>query len=288
MHALPELTLPFEQATALAEACAPGGLVDLEVDLLGARATPARLTTRTDWVDVRTRVAALWRDRDHVVVRGLPQTPDGASGLLFAALLGAEFRTYKGDRIVKHFRLSPWTTALSHTLADGHFHTDINTADEPPAATSIQCIEPDPGGPAFGQLRVARLPDLLAALAVGGHARALRFLMEDRVVMANDATDAWTGQVVEAGRLRFHPETLRAAQRRYATNPPDLEACLALIHDAALAVSAPIALERGDLLLVSNRRALHYRSACTVRFRTFPRDFETRTVAVLHTREEPA
>jgi hypothetical protein len=49
-----------------------------------------------------------------------------------------------------------------------------------------------------------------------------------------------------------------------------------------VSVSCPIDLGPGDILFVSNRRALHQRGACTVRFRSFPRDFESRSVAVMH------
>lgn len=230
----------------------------------------------------------LWQEYDHVIIRGVPAAGDGASLFHIAMLLCRRFKSYRGDKVVKHFRMSPWTTDLSHTLQEGHFHTDINTASEPPLVTAIQCRIPDPGAPRFGEVRVARLPDLLAALDRAGESRALAFLQETEVTMVNDSSPGgWTGRIVAGNRIRFHPETLRAAQRRYGSLPNDLEDCLQVIKEAALAVSAPIQLGAGDTLLVSNTRALHYRGACSVIYRSFPRDYVSREIYVLHLLDEP-
>jgi hypothetical protein len=80
---------------------------------------------------------------------------------------------------------------------------------------------------------------------------------------------------------------LRAAEARGVLVRADLEGHLARIHEAALAVSTPIELGSGDALFVSNVRALHYRSACTVRYHEFPRRFDAREIHVLHLRDEP-
>jgi hypothetical protein len=136
---------------------------------------------------------------------------------------------------------------------------------------------------------VARLPDLLHALRRSGEARTLTFLQETEVTMVNESSPGgWTGRIVAGGRIRFHPETLRAAQRRYGGLPSDLEERLHAIKAAALSISTPIHLGAGDTLLVSNTRALHYRSACSVLYHAFPRDFTSREVYVLHLLDEPA
>ncbi|MNJ54508.1 hypothetical protein D3C77_499500 [compost metagenome] len=88
--------------------------------------------------------------------------------------------------------------------------------------------------------------------------------------------------------IRFHPETLKAAQRRGASFIDPLEEQLDTIHEAALAVSHPIELGMGDTLLVSNIRALHYRGECTVQYLDFPRHFQTRQIHVLHLLDEPS
>lgn len=250
---------------------------------------PAYLGVRVAELNsLRQRILNTWGLHNHVVVRGLPASSDGSTVLFVAMLVFAAIKPYRNGHIVKHFRMSPWTTALSHTTATGTFHTDINTADTPPAATMMQCLDPDPDAPRQGQLRVALVGNLLDELESNGEKDALRFLMEDRVTMLNETSpDGWSGKILDDGGIRFHAESLRAAQRRYGSNPTDMESCLTAINNAALAVSTPINLASGEILIVSNRRALHQRGACSVRFREYPRVFDSRRVAVLHILEEP-
>ncbi|WP_197040996.1 TauD/TfdA family dioxygenase [Chondromyces apiculatus] len=240
------------------------------------------------WGGFQTRARSLWGDHDHVIVRGVRCSDEGTSLLLLALLIGRRFKPYKGDKVVKHFRMSPWTRDLSHTLQEGHFHTDINTAPQPPLTTAIQCRIPDPGAPGHGVSRVARLADLLQTLRRAGEASTLAFLQATDVTMVNDSSpDGWTGRIATDERIRFHPETLRAAHRRYGNLPADMETHLQIIKQAALDVSFPIHLDAGDTLLVSNTRALHYRGECSVVYRSFPRDFIAREIYVLHLLDEP-
>lgn len=284
----PEIVLDQERVAALvAQRDALGDLARIEDSLvnLGTTISLSALLGSGTACDA----LALWRQHDHFVVRGAPAWGDGVAALLLAAALFPRLKTYRQGKIVKHFRMSPWTTALSHTLADGYFHTDINTADAPPDATVMECLQPDPDAPRHGQLRVARLSSLLSALRGQGDQRSLRFLLEDRVPMVNETSfGAWTGTISDGREIRFHPETLRAAAKRGGRLPDDLEERLAAVHAAALSVAPPLDLAAGDILFVSNRRALHYRGPCTVRFHSFPRDFQAREVAVLHAIGEPA
>jgi hypothetical protein len=237
---------------------------------------------------IRARITETWRLNDHVVLRKMPNCPDGITGLIVAALCFMRLKRYRRGKIVKHFRMSPWTKALSHTLASGFFHTDLNTADTPPAATAMQCLDSDPGAPDYGQLRVARVHDLIRHLQESNEDTA-RFLLLERVTMVNETSPTgWEGTMVEDGFIRFHPESLLAAQKHLGRNPSTLESQLAAIHQAALEVSTPIDLQPGEMLLVSNRRALHQRGACTVRFQEFPSKFESRRVSVFHAYDEPA
>lgn len=242
----------------------------------------------TAWTSFRRAVSRLWTDHDHVIVRGLPAFGEGASLLLASLCLPSRFKTYRNGQIVKTFRMSPWTTDLSHTIREGDFHTDINTDPEPPAVTAIQCLTPDPGAPEYGVNRVARTPDLLAWLEANGSGSVLRFLRETPATMVNDRSQSpWTGLIVQGDRIRFHPETLRAAVRRFGIQAPDLEEHIAAVHAAALAVSKPFWLDEGDVLFVSNHRALHYRGECSVAFVEYPLEFRARTIHVLHKMSEP-
>ncbi|WP_437568704.1 TauD/TfdA family dioxygenase [Sorangium sp. So ce542] len=285
----PELIVEPAVAHWIASRCARGdALAGLEQAALSGTIEDGFLTS-TPWKALQEHALTLWKAHDHVIVRGIPAAGEGASLILLSLVLCRRFKAYRSDKVVKHFRMSPWTTDLSHTLQEGHFHTDINTAPEPPIVTAIQCRLPDPGAPAYGEVRVARLPELLQALHRSGGSRALAFLQDADVTMVNESSPGgWKGRIVADGRIRFHPETLRAAQRRYGDLPSDLEEHIQTIKTAALSVSTPIQLDAGDTLLVSNTRALHYRGACSVVYHSFPRGFTTREVYVLHLLDEPA
>jgi hypothetical protein len=61
-----------------------------------------------------------------------------------------------------------------------------------------------------------------------------------------------------------------------------LERRLSALHEAAMAVSLPFHSRPGDVLVVSNTRALHYRGECSVRFTAFPAEYDARSLLVMH------
>lgn len=285
---VPELSLPPQVRETLLDVAKRQKLEQIEtrvLDSLERRALAAEIDSPS-WRAFITELGQAWRTHDHAVVRALPVA--GAATTILAALaLDAPFKPYRGDKVVKHFKMSPWTTELSQTLREGHFHTDLSTAERPPRVTVIHCCIPDPS-PGHGAIHVARLVDILTLLERRGAAQTLRFLLEDEVQMVDDrARGAWSGVMASGEEIRFHPETLRAAERRGASFGDALERHLSLLREVALEVSTPIDLGSGDALFVSNTRALHYRGACTVRYLEFPRRFEAREIYVLHLRDEP-
>lgn len=286
---LPEITAGSELSDALRSVCEGiEGIASLEREVCETGSVAAPFLELEAWETFRRSVLQTWKERDHVVVRGLPALADGASLLLASLCLPGRFKTYRNGQVVKTFRMSPWTTDLSHTIREGDFHTDINTDPEPPALTAIQCLTPDPGAPRYGVNRVARTADLISWAEANGRGDLLRFLRETPVTMVNDRSQAsWTGTIVQGGRIRFHPETIRAALRRLEMEAPEIEARLAAVHEAALAVSTPFWLDEGDTLLVSNHRALHYRGECSVVFLDYPLEFRARAIHVLHKMDEP-
>ena len=283
-EAKPFLTAPLQVAAAVAEACAvPGAISHLEEMVVSDQidTLPVFLTER--WLRFVIEVRQIFQENDYVVIRGLSSEQDGIALLLGALTIGKSLRTYRDGKVSKHFKMSPWTTELSHTIRAGEFHTDLNTEACPPAITGIQCLEPDPGSPQYGISRVARLTDLLEFIELDGDERTQRYLREDTVTMLNDrSSSSWTGRIVEAGSIRYHPETIRAAARRSGHSLKEIEQRIAGVERAAMSVSTPFVLQRGDILLTSNHRTLHYRGECSVVFRHYPTDFESRHVAVLH------
>jgi len=240
-----------------------------------------------EWRKFSDGVRSAFKSQDYVIIKGMPAVADGRLLLLVAQTVGAEFRTYRGTQIVKRFTMSPWTTELSHTTKEGEFHTDLNTEIIPPAITGMQCLDPDPGAPKYGLSRVARLKKLMTFLKQSADDQTLKFLTERTVTMLNDhSSSSWSGHVVEGDTIRYHPETLRAAMRRQGRVETEVNICIERIATAAFAVSDSFVLDRGDILLLSNYRTLHYRGECSVQFKQFPTQFDSRSVFVLHMSSE--
>lgn len=240
------------------------------------------------WAEFCRLVSATIRDRGYIVVRGL-QADEGRSLLIASRALGTAFSTYGGNRIVKRFRMSPWADGLSHTLKAGDFHTDGNVSRIPPGGTAMQCEVEDPGAPKFAEQRVAYLPEILERLASGSRddVAAFEFLTKSEAAMASEtAPGVWRGRLVQNGKIRYHPQSLRVAAKRLGEQAADVEPVIAAVHRASMDVSVPYHTSPGDTVLVSNTFALHYRGECSVRFTKFPREFEARSLLVLHMKDD--
>ena len=284
----PVLVAPSKVATAFDSICS--GLDALESLEELARTDSLKtlpFMESSDWQDFSRTVRALFADNDQLLIKGLATTTKGATLLLAARTVGSVFRTYRGGKIVKHFKMSPWTTELSHTTREGEFHTDLNTESFPPAITAMQCLDPDPGAPNYGISRVARLVDLLRFLEKSEDNETLAFLTNESVTMLNDhSSSSWSGCMVDGQVIRYHPETLRAAARRQGHAESALDDRIARVGKAAFAVSQPLIMDRGDVLLLSNHRTLHFRGECSVLFKSYPTEFLSRSVFILHANEE--
>ena len=245
------------------------------------------LQAEPGWMALCDSVNTMVRRHGYVVIRGL-EPDEGRSLLIVGSTLGGEFDTYGPRHIVKRFRMSPWTTELSHTTRAGEFHTDGNVSEFTPVATVMQCELEDPGAPEFAEQRVAHLPDLLERLRSGDRddIDAAALLTDVDSAMAHERSpQVWRGRLVQRGTIRYHPQSLRVAAKRLNEPSSALDSAIAAIERAAIDVSLPFHTHAGDTLVVSNRTALHYRGACSVRFTEFPTKFESRSVLVLHLRE---
>lgn len=248
----------------------------------------AGLADDVRWIEFCQLVASTIRDRGYIVVRGL-EADEGRSLLVASRALGTTFATYGAERIVKRFRMSPWADGLSHTLKAGDFHTDGNVSRDPPGGTAMQCEVEDPGAPKYAEQRVAYLPDILERLAAGSQedVAALEFLTSHEAAMASEtAPGVWRGRLVQDGKIRYHPQSLRVAAKRLEEEAPDVEPVIAAVHRASMDVSLPFHTRPGDTVLVSNTFALHYRGECSVRFTKFPRKFDARSLLVLHMKDQ--
>lgn len=284
---LPILKFDLQLAKSINDFSDENDLITIEKKALENQLNPP-FVYENSWISLKKQVLKCWDRSDYVILRGLKSNVEGITLLLGCLLISNRFKSYQGSKIVKNFKMSPWTKALSHTIKEGHFHTDINTAAIPPRITAMQCHRLDPGGDQYGQSRVARLNDLIQYLQNYHMQDTLSFLTERDVVMVDDTSQlSWTGKIICNQSIRFHPETLRAAQKRFSFSDPTLEHHISVITKAAFSVSIPFVLDEGDILLVSNTRALHYRGECSVVFEQFPQKFISREINVLHLTDEP-
>jgi hypothetical protein len=289
-RALPEITIdPLLNVRIDAVASTFPSVEEAEATAL-AGDIAANLVDDERWVEFCRLVSATIRDRGYIVVRGL-RADEGRSLLIASRALGTAFATYGADRIVKRFRMSPWADGLSHTLKAGDFHTDGNVSRNPPGGTAMQCEVEDPGAPEYAEQRVAYLPDVLERLASGSQEEVatFEFLTNSEAAMASEtAPGVWRGRLVQDGKIRYHPQSLRVAAKRLKEQAPDVEPVIAAVHRASMDVSVPFHTRPGDTVLVSNTFALHYRGECSVRFTKFPREFEARSLLVLHMKDQNA
>jgi hypothetical protein len=284
----PVLSAPSKVATAFASICSESDALQTLEELARTDSLETLpFIESSDWQDFSHTVRTAFSTKDQLLIKGLPASTNGATLLLAAQTVASVFRTYRGGQIIKHFKMSPWTTELSHTTREGEFHTDLNTESCPPAITAMQCLDPDPGAPEYGISRVARLVDLLAFLEQSKNNETLDFLTNKPVTMLNDhSSSSWSGCVVDGQMIRYHPETLRAAARREGHSDGILEDRIAAVAKAAFAVSQPLNMDRGDILLLSNHRTLHFRGECSVVLKSYPTEFVSRSVFILHATEE--
>jgi len=284
----PVVVAPAEIAASIQSICSShDALESLERIIRTEELELLPLLASGEWQEFSAEMRTAFASRDHVLIKGLPVSSDGATLLVATLTIGAMFRTYRGGQIIKHFKMSPWTTDLSHTIREGEFHTDLNTEFQPPAITAMQCLDPDPGAPRFGANRVARLTDLVDFFNKCDDKSMLRFLTQETVAMLNDrSVSSWEGCIIEKDVIRYHPETLRAAARRSGNHLRALQERIASVASAALSVSEPFILDSGDILLLSNHRTLHYRGECSVVFKKFPTEFVSRSIFILHASKE--
>jgi hypothetical protein len=285
---LPEITIdPLLKVRIDAVASTFASVEDAETTALTGDIA-ATLCDDELWTEFCQLVSSTIGDRGYIVVRGL-QADEGRSLLIVSRALGTTFSTYGADRIVKRFRMSPWADGLSHTLKAGDFHTDGNVSRIPPGGTAMQCEVEDPGAPAYAEQRVAYLPEILERLASGSRdeVAAFEFLTKSEAAMASEtAPGVWRGALVQDGKIRYHPQSLRVAAKRLGEQVLDVEPVIAAVHRASMDVSLPFHTRPGDTVLVSNTFALHYRGECSVRFTKFPREFEARSLLVLHMKDQ--
>ena len=129
----PFLTVSPQLVAAVAEACAVRDPVGhLEKLVVSGQIESLPLFLSEKWRHFRAEARQVFERNDCVVLQGFPTANDGSALLIAALTIGDSLRTYRDGKVIKQFKMSPWTTELSHTTRAGEFHTDLNVEPSPP------------------------------------------------------------------------------------------------------------------------------------------------------------
>lgn len=209
-----------------------------------------------------------YREFGAVVVSGLPT---GAAAPLSTGL-GAGVLEFKPEYglIPKLLTITTDEMAQYQAAAPGLFelHDDFAFAATPPDTTFILCIQPDPQYPVFGLSYLLDSARLIPALKAQ-RPHLLDFALNTPVTFTSDHSlqkTAYTGHLIEPDpdgggyELRY---------RRRFLSPEFVQAHAALLseyEDFTQSLAMEFVLDRGDLLIFNNRRFLHGRGPCTLKY----------------------
>lgn len=255
----------LEQALASGRVVAERCLFVLtEAEVAGAReAIPPRLR------EAITEFVSSGNDLGFFLVRGLPidaldglhKTTSISEEILIAAAscVGTPFG-YQGQRdgaVIQDL----WPVREHRYLQIGtsscelQWHVDDAHAPIPPDYLAILCLRGDPGAVTL----VSRVDDGALAPEVRARLRQPAFTIRADSSHAEDADMAEDVPVLAEDGLRYDPLFTTCTSDEHAS-------ALAELGEQINARAVGVVLDRGDLLLIDNRRAVHARTAFVPRF----------------------
>ena len=211
-------------------------------------------------------------EQGYVQVRSLPEN---GQKLLFSALASILGDIYidpsVGDGVIGA-HVKPSEMLMGNQLRNLPLHTDYSMQDTPPRLTMSLCIEPDPI-PGFGAVQIADV----AALCFGVETdlELSRFFDVSIPVASQNAG----GQILTLnspivtrmpeGRgmlVRYHRTRIRQGFQVTGAIPSQDQSATMLSFERLTAQAVhTLHPEKGDMLVIDNRRTVHARTRCSVR-----------------------
>ena len=199
--------------------------------------------------------------------------------LTFAESLGEVFRPLQDECPIVNMKIegndplqTPYASCRTPALS---LHTDYATFPEPPRFTITHCIEPDPNYPQSGISVVLLLEPAIARIQK--HDPSLLALLQQEVFpFRRNAehglyhSETPTFAILDLpGRVRFDSTLITPhLERSECANRLQLIEAVhefeKICEEHAKRIEVP--LDRHGVLIIDNRRVLHSRSACTVRW----------------------
>jgi alpha-ketoglutarate-dependent taurine dioxygenase len=198
--------------------------------------------------------------------------------LSFAKTLGEVFHARADENPIVNMKIegsdpliTPYASCRAEELS---LHTDYATFLNPPRFTITHCLEPDPKFPHLGKSIVVELDPVLV------HLREQepfldKFLRERRVPFQRNAehnsyhSDVPTFSVLDQDLVRFDSTLILPHLERSATEN-DFQSAKAIRQFEMLCHKlgrrSEIALDRMEVLIIDNRRLVHSRGPCSIRY----------------------
>jgi hypothetical protein len=178
---------------------------------------------------------------------------------------------------------NPFSKNISETTREGFFHTDYTVHAAPPEYTVIRCLSVDPRHPFYGRNQVARAEDIAAALyridpllvtILCQTSFPMTMLgKEYNVIPLSRSSKSESNKFQFRIHVGYIDESRLMDAHVYQGLP--IHKLLELV---AMQVCCDFALDKDDLLIVSNTRCLHRRGPVTIEFCDSIKNFSARQI----------
>ena len=222
----------------------------------------------------------LIRSQGYQIVRGFGADSARLESELSVVSQGKLFFSERIGSFVHEFRVLPYSENLSEQASGGGFHTDFMFQPSPPEFTALLCLRPDPRHPFYGRNQIVHRDDFLDRMdKIYGirpadllH-RPIEYSFPKRPTISLPILHLLNDEPV----LRLHTSLMSPGRIKSFDNLPLKHMIEAVCSD----VASELVLDQGDLLIVSNRFALHRRSECSFSFNLHDGSFSSREMATV-------
>lgn len=186
--------------------------------------------------------------------------------ILLNFLLSEKLYFSKRMNIYLHnFKTKIKTLELSEELASGGFHTDFSFQDVVPDSISLQCLETDPKYPYLGRNYIVHAIDIFNILLKNFNLTK-KYLLQISLPYTFGSKTIWLKpfyMINNKVEMKIHikyVDTSKLKKEHYIDNISLVE----LINQISLNLATDIVLDKGDVLILSNRFILHKRGECSI------------------------
>ncbi len=165
-----------------------------------------------------------------------------------------------------NFKTKINTLELSEELVSGGFHTDFAFQDVVPDFISLQCLETDPKYPYLGRNYIVNATDIFNILLKKFNLTK-KYLLQISLPYTFGNKTIWLKPfyIITNNRIEMkihikYVDTSKLKKEHYIENISLVE----LINQISLNLATDIVLDKGDILIISNKFLLHKRGECSI------------------------